>query len=725
MKTKNILFVALIVLLAGMVSCKKDHDVPTGKVFNGGSGGGSTTDSLTISVTANPSEGGTVSGGGKYLKGKTCVVAASANEGYVFSNWTENGTQVSTSVSYSFTVDADRALVANFSVSTGNNFTITAVASPEYGGVISGSGTYQQGQNCTVIATAEAGYTFVNWTENGSQVSTEASYTFTVTGNRTLVANFTLCDYTNIILNELNGETKFIEIYNKGTSDVPLNGMYIMKDDYVAGSIWTADVTIVAPAGGYVLLYSEHVAIDYPEYPEALIFHSGLSSKKSIRVTLFMPDGTVRDEFTRGTIGEWGQAISDVAPQSYARTPNGGDWKLANPTPGEANPSTGEDIPDVETPVNYTVTVSANPGNGGTVTGGGIYQQGQTCTVTAVPANGYAFTWWYELISDEGGGNYVPVSSDANYSFTVNGDCTLRADFTYNGGGNGPTGAINGKFTINANGDKVYFSMGNLQYHASTNTWRFAENQWDYVGTQTPNEFGNVGGTVAGSDNGNISQTYNGWIDLFGWGTSGYNHGAVCYQPWSISETDSDYLAYGNWQYNLYDQTGQADWGWNAISNGGNTTNTWRTLTGGSIGEWGEWNYIFNSRTTPSGIRYAKAQVNNVNGVILLPDDWSASYYSLSNTNQGGASYNSNVISSTQWNTLEQHGAVFLPAGGYRPHGTSVYNVGGYGSYWSASNHDVASNCVCVDFNDSSLGPHNSYGRFSGQSVRLVRSAEN
>ena len=435
MKTKNILFVALIVLLAGMGSCKKDHDIPTGKVFNGGSGGGSTTDSLTITVTADPSEGGTVSGGGKYLKGKTCVVAASANEGYVFSNWTENGTQVSTSVSYSFTVDADRTLVANFSVSTGNNFTITAVASPEYGGVISGSGTYQQGQNCTVIATAEAGYTFVNWTENGSQVSTEASYAFTVTGNRTLVANFTLCDYTNIILNELNGETKFIEIYNKGTSDVPLNGMYIMKDDYVAGSIWTADVTIVAPAGGYVLLYSEDVAVDHPEHPENLIFHSGLSSKKSIRVTLFTPNGTVRDEFTRGTTGEWGQTISNVAPQSYARTPNGGDWKLANPTPGEANPSTGEDIPDVEIPVNYTVTVSANPSNGGTVTGGGSYQQGQTCTVIAVPANGYVFTWWYELISDEGGGSYVPVSSDANYSFTVNGDRTLQAKFSYIGGG--------------------------------------------------------------------------------------------------------------------------------------------------------------------------------------------------------------------------------------------------------------------------------------------------
>lgn len=152
-------------------------------------------------------------------------------------------------------------------------------------------------------------------------------------------------DYTNIVLNELNGTDKFIEIYNKGDMDLSLEGMYIMKDDYVAGATWTADATIVAPAHGYVLLYSEDVQIDMPDYPENLIFHSGLSSKKTIRMTLFMPDGSVRDEFTRGSTGEWGQTISDVKPQSYARIPDGGDWKLADATPGEANPATGDDIP--------------------------------------------------------------------------------------------------------------------------------------------------------------------------------------------------------------------------------------------------------------------------------------------------------------------------------------------------------------------------------------------
>ena len=154
-------------------------------------------------------------------------------------------------------------------------------------------------------------------------------------------------DYSNIVLNELNGDTKFIEIYNKGNVDLPLEGMYIMKDDYIAGATWTADASVVVPAGGYVLLYSVDVLADHPEQPENLFFNSGLSGKKAVRITLFMPDGTVRDEFVRCPEGaEWGASMTNVAPQSYARTPDGGDWKLADPTPGEANPATGDDIPN-------------------------------------------------------------------------------------------------------------------------------------------------------------------------------------------------------------------------------------------------------------------------------------------------------------------------------------------------------------------------------------------
>jgi hypothetical protein len=266
---------------------------------------------------------------------------------------------------------------------------------------------------------------------------------------------------------------------------------------------------------------------------------------------------------------------------------------------------------------------------------------------------------------------------------------------------NVPTGAINGKFTINADGDQVYFSQGNLQYQASTNTWKFADNQYDYVG----------------STNSNISSTYSGWIDLFGWGTSGYNHGANCYQPWSTSTSYGDYYAYGNYQYNLYDQTGQADWGYNAISNGGNTANQWRTLTQP------EWNYVFNTRTTNSGIRYAKANVNDVNGIILLPDDWSTSTYSLSSTNTYNASFSSNTITASQWSSLEQVGAVFLPAACCRL-GTSLLYVGSGGYYWTAS-YNNSNYAYGVGFNDGSLSMYSNGLRYNGQSVRLVAPAEN
>jgi len=277
-----------------------------------------------------------------------------------------------------------------------------------------------------------------------------------------------------------------------------------------------------------------------------------------------------------------------------------------------------------------------------------------------------------------------------------------------------PEGAINGLFSV-SDTLQVYFSQGNLQYQANSETWRFAENQWDFVGTQNPN-VGYAGGTVIGSDNSNIAPTYSGWIDLFGWGTSGYNHGAVCYQPWSTSGNSEDYYAYGNSQYNLNDQTGQADWGYNSISNGGNHINQWRTLTQQ------EWDYVFNIRTTDSGIRYVKANVNDVNGVILFPDNWSNITYFWNSINTSEASYISNIISSSQWTIFEDAGAVFLPAAGYR-NGTSVSNLGNYGIYWSASCHDN-NNVFVVVFDNGYFGASLNSARFSGRSIRLVYSAQ-
>ena len=153
-------------------------------------------------------------------------------------------------------------------------------------------------------------------------------------------------DYADLMLNELNGDTKFIEFYNKGDFNLALEGLYIEKDDKTE-PIWTGDATLTVPAHGYLVLYSEDVVADHPELEGTnYIFNSGLSGKKAIRIALFLSDATQLDIFTRCPEGaEWGASMTNVAPQSYARTPDGGDWKLADPTPGEANPATGEDIP--------------------------------------------------------------------------------------------------------------------------------------------------------------------------------------------------------------------------------------------------------------------------------------------------------------------------------------------------------------------------------------------
>ena len=153
-------------------------------------------------------------------------------------------------------------------------------------------------------------------------------------------------DIHDLVLNELNGNTKFIEIYNKGDFDLALDGLYIEKDDKPA-PIWTGDGTITVPAHGYVVLYSEDVVADHPELEGTnYIFASGLSGKKAIRIALFTAEAEQLDIFTRVPEGgAWGDAMSNVGALSYARTPDAGEWKLAEETPGAANPETGDDIP--------------------------------------------------------------------------------------------------------------------------------------------------------------------------------------------------------------------------------------------------------------------------------------------------------------------------------------------------------------------------------------------
>ena len=222
---------------------------------------------------------------------------------------------------------------------------------------------------------------------------------------------------------------------------------------------------------------------------------------------------------------------------------------------------------------------------------------------------------------------------------------------------------------------KVYFSQGNLQYQPSSNTWRFSEHQWDAIGES--NEL--------------ITSAYNGWIDLFGWGTGN--------KPTKTSVKNIDYDRFYDWGNSCDDDY------------------IWRTMTKE------EWSYVIDKRKTISGIRYAKAIVNGINGLILLPDNWDKSYYNLNNTNNSSAEYRNNKISKTDWiNKFGVNGAVFLPVTGFR-YGISVGDSKDQGYYWTSTSINT-SQAYYIHFGNDYLGIENRYGRTDGHSVRLVRDVE-
>lgn len=145
-------------------------------------------DYFDINFSAKPTDGGEVSGTGSYLHGALVTARAIANPGYSFINWTENNTPVSTVSNYSFPVTDHRTLTANF-VSL-PEFTILLAAQPTSGGKVTGGGTYFYGSQITASAVANTGYSFVTWIENSTPVSNLSKYSFSVSRNRKLTANF-------------------------------------------------------------------------------------------------------------------------------------------------------------------------------------------------------------------------------------------------------------------------------------------------------------------------------------------------------------------------------------------------------------------------------------------------------------------------------------------------------------------------------------------------------
>ena len=284
---------------------------------------------------------------------------------------------------------------------------------------------------------------------------------------------------------------------------------------------------------------------------------------------------------------------------------------------------------------------------------------------------------------------------------------------------------IPGAFSVSAT-KKVFFSPGNLQYQASTGTWRFAPNQWEAIGN-------NAGNNNFESDR----STQSAWIDLFGWGTSGWNNTNTYYQPYDYIGTVGSSYAYGygpkyvvlyqgKFDKSLVEEFANSDWGvYNTIEDYGTG---WRTLTGGTDDS-SEWKYLFVTRSASTingteNARFCKAVVNGINGVIVFPDVYvhpsTVGYPNYINNSSSEASWSLvSTFSLEAWNEMQAAGAVFLPCTGYRNYSSNKPSYDAtYGCYWSSTVNTVA-NAYALK-----VGPLVSIdgaAKRSGCSVRLVK----
>lgn len=367
--------------------------------------------SYTVSASAAPVAGGATSGGGSFISGTSTTVTATPNAGYFFVNWTENGAQASTNASYTFNVTANRSLVANFSAIGSVIRTITTSVSPANSGTTTGGGSYGDGTSVTVVATPAPGYKFSKWKQGGSNVSSAASYTFTATADRALVATFTPVFYVT------------------GTSNPP------------AGGTTEADSASYNPGDGGNIIAFPTAGWQFVNWTEN-------GNVVGTATTLNFSNVQANHSYVANFALTGGVNIStSAAPAAGGTTSGGGSYLIGNSVTVNATPNAGYAFVNwtsganvVSSSASYTFTASVNrtlvanfaasntistssaPAAGGTTSGGGDYATGTSITVTATPAAGYSFLNWTD--------GATVASTSAAYTFTASANRTLVAHFT-------------------------------------------------------------------------------------------------------------------------------------------------------------------------------------------------------------------------------------------------------------------------------------------------------
>ncbi|MEI6946993.1 CBM35 domain-containing protein [Paraflavisolibacter sp. H34] len=375
-----------------------------------GSGGGgvSTPATYTVSTTANPVAGGSISlspAGGTYNDGTAVTATASPAAGYEFTGW--SGDASGTAATANLTVNGNKTLTANFSLIAAAPVTyqLTTAATP--GGSVSAGGTFNENTSTTVTATAAAGYVFSGW--SGDATGTTNPLTVAMTANKSITAQFSAVAVsgTTIRLEEAVTPTAgycSVDGKRENTNGGADNGYYLNADNAVAKGInWN----VQAPAAGTYQLTWRFASLSGDRAGKLLVNGTAVVPSLSFPATGAWTSWTVAPAVSVNL------AAGTNTIRLEATTADGLaniDWmEVTGDNPLAA--SCGS-----VAPISYELTTTIN-GQGTVSPANGTFSQGETVTLTATPAAGWQFAGWSGLPNTTA--NPVTVTMDGNKAVTA------------------------------------------------------------------------------------------------------------------------------------------------------------------------------------------------------------------------------------------------------------------------------------------------------------------
>ena len=423
---------------------------------------------LSLTLSSNPISGGTAVGGGTYTIGTSVTINATNFIGYAFINWTDqySGAIVSTSAAYSFVLNSNRYLVANYS---SNKYRLTTSAT---NGTIAKSPNqidYNYNTSITLTASPNSGYSFTSW--SGDTISTSNPLIIKLKTNKNITANFVAIPIATYTLNiaSTNGtvsKTPTKVSYTNG-SIVQLNAT--PSAGYTFES-WTGDTTAKINPINIWMNKNKNVTANFNAIPPTTYTISYIGINGAVTLNPNQPNYSSGENVQLTATPNAGYSFiswsgdTNSVSNPLALTMNSNKSIIANFSA----------IP----PATYTLNITSNNGTVNKNPNQASYISGSTVQLTATSTSGYQFNAWSGDTTSST--NPINVWMNRNKAITANFTAIPAVTYTIH------TTGLNGSIQLNPN-QPTYTSGSTVQLTATPNSgYTFTTWNGDTINTSNP-----------------------------------------------------------------------------------------------------------------------------------------------------------------------------------------------------------------------------------------------